>query len=281
MVSYDFVPASELSVSSLLSALNEGYAEYKAGIEWTQGILLRMIRELSVDLTVSPCIVQEDRAVACALVGRRGRRVRLSAFCVAPSARFQGVGQALLAEVVTAAKQRDDAHIELEVIADNWPALKLYQKAGFQVIDDLVGSALPPYVAPETGAAPAPVMRSVSLEEATLACLGAEDVSLPWQIAPQSVALKTSVEAFALDHAWAVFSPLEERLLIWSLYVLPTARRQGLGHTLITSIRRRYPDCSIVFHPLFPRALYGAFLSSLGPLLPLEQRHMWLELDAR
>jgi ribosomal-protein-alanine N-acetyltransferase len=51
---------------------------------------------------------------------------------VAPEARRTGVGHALLADAITAAKVADCSQVFLEVSENNRAAIKLYENAGFQ-----------------------------------------------------------------------------------------------------------------------------------------------------
>jgi ribosomal protein S18 acetylase RimI-like enzyme len=53
-------------------------------------------------------------------------------FAVHDSARGQGVGQALMEEVVRTARELGCCKVTLEVRVDNHPACKLYQKCGFE-----------------------------------------------------------------------------------------------------------------------------------------------------
>jgi GNAT superfamily N-acetyltransferase len=54
---------------------------------------------------------------------------------VAPSARGQGVGTALLQAIMIEAKTRDYTHVRLDVIDTNPRARALYERSGFIVID--------------------------------------------------------------------------------------------------------------------------------------------------
>jgi len=44
----------------------------------------------------------------------------------------QGIGTAMLTEILSAAKQAGYEQAELEVVSDNWSAIQLYEKIGFQ-----------------------------------------------------------------------------------------------------------------------------------------------------
>lgn len=51
--------------------------------------------------------------------------------CILPGSRGQGIGKALLDKMLESLKERDIKTVFLEVEADNAPAVRLYEKAGF------------------------------------------------------------------------------------------------------------------------------------------------------
>ena len=53
---------------------------------------------------------------------------------VAPGAQGGGLGQALLDHLVAVARERGCRRLQLEVRADNDPAIALYEKAGFSIV---------------------------------------------------------------------------------------------------------------------------------------------------
>lgn len=53
---------------------------------------------------------------------------------VHPGARRQGLGQALLNELFNAYRRRDEAFVDLTVLADNADALRLYARAGMMEV---------------------------------------------------------------------------------------------------------------------------------------------------
>ncbi|EIL97081.1 GCN5 family acetyltransferase [Rhodanobacter thiooxydans] len=64
---------------------------------------------------------------------RKGSGIaRLYSLATAPEARGQGVGTALLAAVVDAARRRGSRALKLEVRTDNAAAIRLYERHGFR-----------------------------------------------------------------------------------------------------------------------------------------------------
>jgi ribosomal protein S18 acetylase RimI-like enzyme len=66
----------------------------------------------------------------------------LTSLWVAPTARGQGVGEALVEAVITWARATGFQTLELEVIDDNAPAIALYARKGFSPTGE--GRSLPP-----------------------------------------------------------------------------------------------------------------------------------------
>ncbi|HWJ31282.1 MAG TPA: GNAT family N-acetyltransferase [Gaiellaceae bacterium] len=84
-------------------------------------------------------IAEEDgRAVGfifCVL-GDRGRKTaHVTDLYVRPEARSRGIGRALLAELITPARESGLAHVSLEVLVHNSDARRLYERLGFTPVD--------------------------------------------------------------------------------------------------------------------------------------------------
>ncbi len=82
-------------------------------------------------LLADPAVFVCARRGGAALGRVAADEAELLTIAVEPAARRQGLGRALLAEVLAQAAARGAARLFLEVAADNAPALKLYRAAGF------------------------------------------------------------------------------------------------------------------------------------------------------
>ncbi|RUO47469.1 GNAT family N-acetyltransferase [Pseudidiomarina donghaiensis] len=72
------------------------------------------------------------------LLTRRNSRIwRLYSIATAPAARGLGIGKQLLEFAIFTAKQHGASALSLEVKTDNTPAIKLYEKYDFAVVDVL------------------------------------------------------------------------------------------------------------------------------------------------
>ncbi len=75
--------------------------------------------------------VREREAVACVLARETAPDAEILTIAVAPSARGQGLGRAVLEAVTEQASARKAERLLLEVAIDNAAALALYKRSGF------------------------------------------------------------------------------------------------------------------------------------------------------
>jgi ribosomal protein S18 acetylase RimI-like enzyme len=96
--------------------------------------------DLSQTVREGVALIAEDdgRAVGfvfCVL-GERGRKTaHVTDIYLRPEARSQGIGRALLAELIEPAREAGLAHLSLEVLVDNTEARRLYERLGFAPVD--------------------------------------------------------------------------------------------------------------------------------------------------
>ncbi len=80
-------------------------------------------------------LVEEDALGAvCAYAGLCAyapHEAYIQTIAVAPAAQRRGVGEMLLLELLGEAQRRGCDHVDLEVRADNAPAIRLYERHGF------------------------------------------------------------------------------------------------------------------------------------------------------
>lgn len=87
------------------------------------------------------CAEFENRVIGYAIILTRknSQKWRIYSIAIAPEARGQGLGRALMAEVFKSAEAASVAAFSLEVKCDNKGAIELYKQLGFEVIDVLLG----------------------------------------------------------------------------------------------------------------------------------------------
>ncbi len=136
----------EFSLERSSEVLTRGFSDYFVPIQSSAAILLGMARSDSVDLSVSRVAVLNEMPAGAALIARRGWTCRLAGMAIVPEARRKGVGRALMAQLITDGRARGERAMELEVIEQNEPAVKLYEDCRFQKIRRLSGHGGKPTV---------------------------------------------------------------------------------------------------------------------------------------
>jgi ribosomal protein S18 acetylase RimI-like enzyme len=117
------------------SALNRVFERYLVPITFSSEHLHLHIAYNDVDPSVSPIWYDDNgNVLAAALFAIRGKRAWIGGFGVAPEHRSRGYGKQLLETLVQTARDRGIETIQLEVLADNLPAIRAYRNARFERI---------------------------------------------------------------------------------------------------------------------------------------------------
>jgi ribosomal-protein-alanine N-acetyltransferase len=109
-------------------------AELFGAEAWSEGMFWSELAERDT----RRYLVAEDAAGAvCAYAGLCAyapHEAYIQTIAVAPQAQRHGIGEALLVELLEEADRRRCDHVDLEVRADNRPAITLYERHGFAPI---------------------------------------------------------------------------------------------------------------------------------------------------
>jgi len=233
----DIKPASDYPLPDLVKILNRGFENYLVPIQFSLSQFLTMILKDSIDLNSSRILLADDQPSGIALIARRGWASRLAAMGVSGQTRGKGAGSWFMGRLIQEARERSDREMVLEVIEQNEPAVRLYQKYGFQTIRRLVGFIRKG--ATENGAGD---LQDMDLREAgsLITMHGLPD--LPWQLSGETIAqMNPPARAYCMGQAYAVISnPELKDVVIWSLLVEPGARGIGLGMEMLGSVTARY-----------------------------------------
>jgi ribosomal protein S18 acetylase RimI-like enzyme len=235
----DFVtkPASNYPVAELVNTLNQGFENYFIPIHFTNSMFMNMLHKDGIDLAASRVLLANQIPCGIALIAPRGdRRVsRLSAMGITKETRGKGAGSWFMKELIAEACERGDQEMVLEVIEQNEPAVRLYQKYGFESVRRLVGYTCKGRDARENEKGR---LHDIELPEMgrLISQYGLSD--LPWQLSEESVTqISPSPRAYRDGQAYILISnPEAEHVVIWSLLVTPEARRKGLGTTMLKHV---------------------------------------------
>ncbi|MCE9666808.1 GNAT family N-acetyltransferase [Myxococcus stipitatus] len=266
----DLVPASESSFLSLSALFARSFEGYFVNVPDAPHLFDARVRSEHISLTESRVARIDGEPVGLVLMARRGRVSRVAGMGIIPSKRGQGLGAAMLQPLLEEARARGDSQMVLEVIEQNAPAVKLYERLGFRRVRRLVGFVGTP--TPEDGA----------LEEVPVsACVGLLPEGLPWQLAPATIAgLALPARAFRLGPAVAVVADVAAPTLgIRSIAVEPQARGRGAGRRLLRALAAAFPGKALAVSAVVPEGLCDRFFLGAGFAHPaLSQLEMVAEL---
>jgi ribosomal protein S18 acetylase RimI-like enzyme len=125
---------------AVLRALWEDFEEELGGEEYLRETWEEAWEDLAETIRAGVALIAEEEGEAVGFVfcvlGDRGRKTaHVTDIYVRPDVRDRGVGRALLAELVTPAREAGLAHVSLEVLVHNADARRLYDRLGFVPVD--------------------------------------------------------------------------------------------------------------------------------------------------
>jgi len=251
--------AGELGLSALAELFTEGFRHYLLPMHFTAESLAERICAEQIDLAASRVLWTDEKPSGLALIARRGRVCRLSAMGIAPDARAQGAGRALLVRVLEDARARGDKKMRLEVFETNAPARALYEHNGFRFVRRLVGYE-GHQVAPQAAALE-------ELDPAHFSQILPPDDSLPWQLERASLAAPpSSARCFTLARQSFAYLSGVAGQVAWlrGIFTPPEERRRGHARTLLQALAAHFPSQRVSVPPILPEGLAALFFSAVG-----------------
>jgi ribosomal protein S18 acetylase RimI-like enzyme len=132
MREYRFSDALNYNHARLSEMHNASFQGYFVPLEMTARMSADFWRVNQVDAALSVVMHEREGAfVGLARVGSRGKRGWCGGFGIVPDFRGSGASTLLAEEMVRVARANDLETIQLEVLAQNVRAIKLYEKVGF------------------------------------------------------------------------------------------------------------------------------------------------------
>lgn len=249
----------EYGLSTSLDVINLGFSDYLVPIQLDLPHFFDLLRTAHVDINLSQIVVSEQGALGAALVARRGWSSRLAGMSIIPEARGKKVGQWLMEQLINHARQRGDRRMELEVIEQNEPAVKLYRKIGFQTMRRLESYRL------ENPMGIAAELTEIDIRELADRINLYGLPHLPWQLSGENLAANGLPQrAFRLDSAYVSISdPNAETIVLRSLLTLPQDRNHGQASSLMKALFAQFPGKAWVVPAIFPQEI-GTFFERLG-----------------
>jgi ribosomal protein S18 acetylase RimI-like enzyme len=194
MASVALEPASRLPLAELAAIFTAGYEDYFTPLAVDEAAFRFMVETWDIDLEVSRVALLDGEPVGICTVAVRGDRGWISGLGVGVSHRKQGIGVVLMRRVLEETRLRGLREIWLEVLVQNEPAVRLYERLGFGHVRELEVWALDELEAERHE------LPSLAVADA----LGREERP-PWQRADESVAHLEGVEALGDERGSLVY----------------------------------------------------------------------------
>jgi ribosomal protein S18 acetylase RimI-like enzyme len=258
-------PASRRSYAELAEIFNAGYEGYFTPFRLDEAAFRFMVETWDDDLDASHVAVVDGEPAGICKLAIRSERGWIGGIGVAPAFRGRGVGEALMLGVLDEARTRGLREVWLEVLVQNEPAIRLYEKLGFEHVRELQVWSLEPLVAVSNYLpASAPRVHERIRAERTW--------REPWQRADESVANYENVEALESDGGAVLFRRSGERASL----LQGVATDEAAARELLESL----PDEATSLHWLNgPEGdVFNAAIASRGGELAHRQHELLLEL---
>lgn len=251
----ELTPASELSLRALSTLFARSFEGYFVPLPDVPALFDARVRSENISLEDSRVARVDGEPVGLVLVARRGRVSRIAGMGIVPAHRHRKLGGAMLWPVMEEARARGDTRLLLEVFEQNAPAVKLYERLGFQRVRRLVGFVGTPAAEPAA-------LEEVEPRE----CARLLPDGLPWQCMPVTVAgMALPARAFRLGPAVAVIADVSApTLVLRALAVEPEARGRGAGRRLLRALAAAWPGRSLAVGAIVPEGLCDRFFLGAG-----------------
>ncbi|GHO46610.1 GNAT family N-acetyltransferase [Ktedonospora formicarum] len=178
MSEYLFTDFTGYTLAQLCEMHNSSFSGYFVPNQATPQVFADFWRIYQVDACSSVNMHDQEGAfVGQVRLARRGKRGWCGGFGVAPAFRGRGLSGLLAKRMLETAREAGLETLQLEVLTQNTPAIKAYEKAGFTTRRRLLGLEVALEKLPE---APVLHVERVPLET-LLPWLGQNDVTQSWQ----------------------------------------------------------------------------------------------------
>lgn len=199
-------PASRWSYAELAEIFNAGYEGYYTPFTLDETAFRAMSTMWDDDLDASRVALVDGEPAGIAKLAIRGDEGWIAGVGVGVPHRGSGVGRALMEGVIAEGRARGLGRIWLEVLVQNEPAIRLYEKLGFETVRDLEVWTLDQLVFGKDKA------RSVPAAQAQERIRAERTWREPWQRADGTVANLENVEGLENERGAILFRRSGERV---------------------------------------------------------------------
>ena len=255
-MSIELHAASSLTPGERAELNNAAFEGYFVPFHVDERAVLAMTKWFDLDVDASRIAARDGEPVGFGMLGVRGENAWIGGVGVVPAARRAGVGEALMRALHDEARARGVRRVWLEVIVENTGAVALYEKLGYELVQDVELWTLP-------GAEGARDGREVSPDEVRAQLPEKHE---PWQRADETLAHYDDVRGLVTETGAMLFC------------VRSTAQLQqyaGDPEPLLRALRT-YKDVYLLNLPADDPA--AAVLRDLGGTVTVRQHEMVLDL---
>ncbi|HEY0856493.1 MAG TPA: GNAT family N-acetyltransferase [Albitalea sp.] len=272
------VPADGYGAQALSTCFSAAFEGYIAGsMVMAAADLTRFLDRQGADLGLSRCVVDDDgELLGLCFVGAFDGRRRIGGMGMLPRARGSGAAGLLLRRVIGEARSAGCSALELEVFAQNTPAVRLYRSHGFVEIAPLWGYERVAGAPVAAGTVP----KRIGRRRAGGWLLARGRADLPYQVSGHALAhADPSATLWRIGRAVMLFSEVAPgRLMIGLLNDLDPAQHDA--SRLLAALIEAHPGHTIKVPQLMRDEVAGAALRAMGFVpMALHQLQMRLALD--
>jgi ribosomal protein S18 acetylase RimI-like enzyme len=252
---YQVRPLKTLSMQAAADLFNRSFAGYFVPVQFTETAFKTFVQRDDIDPSASQVLVAEDRLVGVALITRREKASRVGGFGITSDFRGKGAGSWLVRRLLDEARQRGEARMYLEVITQNEPAIRLYEKHGFVRLRQLLGfEAEKPIGNPDSG------LQTCGRDTILKLIRAYALTDLPWQLDAETLS-RVKTFGYRLGEAYALVSdPGAEDISIRSLVVPAQARGGGQAIRLLEALFAKHPGRAWHVPAIFPEEMRSTFI---------------------
>lgn len=263
----EIVSAARRTPAELAELFTAGYEDYFLPVQIDEAAFATMAASWDYDLDASRVATEGGTPVGLALLGRRRGDGWVGGVGVVAGRRGAGIGRRLMDALAAEARRLGVQRLWLEVLAQNEPAIRLYERLGYRRTRELeVWSLSGSFVLRrgKGGAADVEEVRGRIVRERTQ--------REPWQRADETVARHDDVQAHQTDGAALLYRVAGGRVSL----LQGVADDEGAAREALRSLPVEVTALSFLNGPAgdpFCRAI-----DSLGGTLSARQHEMLLEL---
>jgi ribosomal protein S18 acetylase RimI-like enzyme len=259
-------PASRRSHAELAEIFNAGYEGYYTPFTLDEAAFRFMSELWDDDLAASRVALVDGEPAGICKLAIRGDRGWIAGVGVALPHRGKGLGERLMRTAIEESRARGLRELWLEVLVQNEPAIRLYEKLGFVTVRELEVWTLENLVSEEHE------LPSVPAEQAHERIRAGRTWREPWQRADETVANSTGVEGIASEDGALLFRRSGDRVSL----VQAVAPDQAAAERLLQSLPPETTGLQWLNGPA--GHVLNLAIAALGGTLAHRQHEMLLEL---